>query len=72
MVQGTTVTVQQFKELIEPPPLLNKHNTTLVDGERRVDHVDDVRETADSLGSRSPPAAPWSSLPSTSSFLGVP
>ena len=43
-----------------------------VDGEKRVDHVDDVQETANSLGFRSSPAALWSSLPSSSSLHGAP
>ena len=48
-------------------------NTTfVVDVERGVDHVDDVQETANSLGSRSPPAAPWSSLPPSSSHHDIP
>ena len=69
---GTTVTVQQFKKSVKPLPLKNQHDTTLVDGEGRVDNIDDMQETVDSLGSRSPPAASWSSLPSSSSLYGAP
>ena len=51
----------------QTPTSLNQHNITLAGDERCVDRVDDLQEATDSLGSRSPPAAPWSSLSSISS-----
>ena len=61
--------LQQYRDITIP---LNQHNTTLVvDVERWVDHVDDVKVTADPLSDRlySPPSAPSSYFLSSS---GVP
>ena len=72
---GTTVPVHTavLQCISQISSLLNQHNTTfIVDAARWADHVD-VQEMADPFSSRShsPPSAPWSSLPSSSSLHGV-
>ena len=67
--------IQRYKESIKTSPLQNQHITTLVDGEKWVNSVSTIyrKQRILSTPDRSHhQAAPWSSLPSSSSLHGVP